>query len=89
MADRPPLERREGAPAPAARGLAGSFVALGSIALGALYLANIGWGVLEILPDNLPLVGNLDEAGATAMVLFGLRYLGLDLGPRGPREPGA
>jgi uncharacterized membrane protein YkvA (DUF1232 family) len=47
--------------------------------LGAAYLVNPGAGVFEILPDNLPFVGNLDEATATLLVIGALRYLGLDL----------
>lgn len=36
-----------------------------------IYIINPGAGVLELIPDNLPLVGNLDEAGAaSAMVLI-------------------
>lgn len=32
-----------------------------------LYLMNLTFGVVEVLPDNMPLVGNLDE-GAVAIV---------------------
>lgn len=46
--------------------------------VGALYLLNPTAGFLELLPDTLPLVGNLDEAGATALLLLGLRWLGFD-----------
>jgi hypothetical protein len=35
-------------------------------------------GFIELLPDNLPFLGNLDEAGATALLLACLRYFGLD-----------
>lgn len=49
---------------------------LGIISL--LYLLNIGVGVIELIPDNLPLVGNLDEGGATVLLLLCLRYFGLD-----------
>ena len=42
---------------------------------GILYILNPGWGVFELLPDNLPFVGNLDEAGATALVLWAWREL--------------
>ncbi len=35
--------------------------------------------MLEFLPDNIPLVGNLDEATATMVLLGALRYFGLDL----------
>ena len=36
---------------------------LGVISL--FYLLNIGVGVIELIPDNIPFVGNLDEGGAT------------------------
>ena len=41
-----------------------------------LYLANPTFGVFELLPDNLPFVGNIDEATATMVLLNVLRYLG-------------
>lgn len=47
--------------------------------LAALYLLNPTAGFFEIIPDNFPLVGNLDEATATAILLAVLRYFGLDL----------
>lgn len=46
--------------------------------LASFYLVNPGAGVFELIPDNLPLVGNLDEAGATALLLACLRYFGVD-----------
>jgi len=46
--------------------------------LSTFYLVNPGAGIFELIPDNLPLVGNLDEAGATALLLACLRYFGLD-----------
>ncbi len=50
---------------------------IGVIAL--LYLLNIGMGLIEIIPDNIPFVGNLDEAGAVALLLMCLRYFGIDV----------
>lgn len=50
-----------------------------SILVGGAYLLNPSLGVFELLPDNLPLVGNLDEAAAAGLVLWGLRCLGIDL----------
>ena len=44
-----------------------------------LYLMNIGVGLIEIIPDNIPIVGNLDEATATILLINYLRYLGIDL----------
>jgi hypothetical protein len=47
--------------------------------LSALYLANIGAGIVEIIPDNLPGVGNLDEFIASLLLMNSLAYFGLDL----------
>ncbi len=44
-----------------------------------LYLLNIGMGLIEFIPDNIPFVGNLDEAGAVALLLMCLRYFGIDV----------
>jgi uncharacterized membrane protein YkvA (DUF1232 family) len=44
-----------------------------------LYLLNPGAGVFELIPDNIPLIGNLDEAAAVALLLACLRYFGYDL----------
>jgi hypothetical protein len=52
-------------------------IIMGIISL--LYLCNIGVGVIELIPDNIPFVGNLDEAGAAVLLLMCLRYFGLDL----------
>jgi hypothetical protein len=54
------------------------FVALAGL-LSALYLANPTLGVFELLPDNIPLVGNVDEATASMVLLGALRYFGYDL----------
>ncbi len=44
-----------------------------------LYLLNPTFGMFEFLPDNIPLVGNVDEATATTVLLAALRYFGTDL----------
>ncbi|MEO8590285.1 MAG: hypothetical protein ABI432_13005 [Flavobacteriales bacterium] len=44
-----------------------------------LYLCNPTFGLLEFLPDNIPLIGNVDEATATMVLLGALRYFGWDL----------
>jgi hypothetical protein len=44
-----------------------------------VYLFNPTAGVFEFLPDNLPVVGNVDEATATAILLASLAHFGLDL----------
>lgn len=47
--------------------------------LSTVYLLNPGAGFIEIIPDNLPFVGNFDEAAAAALLLGCLTYFGLDL----------
>ena len=50
---------------------------LGIIAL--LYLLNIGAGLIELIPDNFPFIGNLDEASAVVLLLMCLKHFGFDL----------
>ena len=47
---------------------------LGTV-LARLYLLNPTAGVFELLPDNLPVVGNLDEGAAVALLIYCLRNL--------------
>ena len=54
------------------RSCVGAMLALAGVAFGALYLTNLGAGFVEFLPDNIPLFGNLDEAGATTLLVLGL-----------------
>ena len=44
-----------------------------------VYLLNPTLGVFEFIPDNIPLVGNLDEATATMVLIAALRYFGWDV----------
>ncbi len=41
-----------------------------------LYLVYPSLGVFELIPDAIPLVGSLDEATATAGLLYALSNLG-------------
>jgi len=41
--------------------------------LAGVYLLNPGLGVFELIPDNLPFVGNLDEATAVAVFVYAWR----------------
>lgn len=47
--------------------------------LSVIYILNPTAGIFEIIPDNLPMVGNLDEAAAVALLLICLKYFGIDL----------
>ncbi len=53
-------------------------IATGAIAL--LYLINPTAGVIELIPDLTPIVGNLDEAGAAALLYSSLHYFGISPG---------
>ncbi len=48
--------------------------------LSVAYLLNLGAGIFEILPDALPLVGNLDEAAMVFVLGAALEYFGLPIG---------
>ena len=54
------------------------FIALVGLFCG-FYLLNPTWGVIELIPDNIPFVGNIDEATAAAVLIACLRYFGFDL----------
>ena len=56
-----------------------SLVAAAGGLFGLIYLINPGAGVLEILPDNLPIIGNIDEAAASTILIWALAYFGLDI----------
>jgi len=47
--------------------------------LSLVYLINPTLGFFEIIPDNLPIIGNLDEVAASAILLAVFRYFGIDL----------
>ena len=50
-------------------------------AISALYLLNVGAGIVEVVPDIVPFIGNLDEATATFLLLNCLNYFGINIGP--------
>jgi len=58
-----------------APGRGSALLSWAGLLLGGLYLLNPFAGIFEFLPDNLPLVGNLDEGGAMALILFCARNL--------------
>jgi hypothetical protein len=41
-------------------------------AIGLIYILNPTMGIFEFIPDNLPLIGNLDEGVAFLLIWFGL-----------------
>lgn len=44
-----------------------------------IYLLNPDAGVLELIPDNIPIIGNLDEVAATILLLKVLKYFKWDI----------
>ncbi len=55
------------------------FMILAVAILAAFYLLNPSAGVFELIPDNIPGLGNLDEATAVFLLLACLRYFGIDV----------
>ncbi len=55
-----------------------ALAALGAI-VSLLYLSNLGFGLAEVLPDNLPGAGNIDEFLFSLLLLFCLQKLGIHL----------
>jgi len=43
--------------------------------IGLLYLLNPTFGFFELIPDNIPFIGNLDEGAAAILVWQGLSEL--------------
>lgn len=54
-------------------------VAWATIIAGSVYLINPTAGIFELLPDNLPVVGNLDEAAVLFLMYSAMLYLGVRL----------
>ena len=53
-------------------------VGLGLFAV--VYLIFPTLGIFELIPDAVPLIGSMDEAAATVVIVNTLNYYGLDLG---------
>ncbi len=54
------------------------FTAIIGIIISTIYLLNFSFGIAE-LPDNLPIIGNLDEFAAATLLIASLKYFGVDL----------
>ncbi|MEM7133045.1 MAG: DUF1232 domain-containing protein [Chloroflexota bacterium] len=50
-------------------------IAIGVVCL--IYLINPTAGIIELIPDNIPFIGNLDEAAAVTGLLMALSNLGV------------
>lgn len=47
----------------------------GMVIVGVLYILNFTAGFIELIPDNLPLLGNLDEGAFGALIWEGIKIL--------------
>ena len=47
--------------------------------LSVIYILNPGAGIFELIPDNIPFFGNIDEATAVMILLACLRYFNIDV----------
>ena len=57
------------------------YLIIASGILSVLYILNPGFGVFDIIPDNLPIIGNLDEGAAAYVIISVIAYLrGKDFG---------
>jgi uncharacterized membrane protein YkvA (DUF1232 family) len=56
-----------------------TLVALFGAVIGIIYILNPTAGIIEIIPENIPFIGNLDEAAAVLLILGCLRYFNIDL----------
>ncbi|MDY6876785.1 MAG: DUF1232 domain-containing protein [Chloroflexota bacterium] len=56
------------------------------LVLSIIYIGNPTGGVVELLFDNLPVVGNLDEGLAAYLIMMALRYLGVRVPGIGERQ---
>jgi uncharacterized membrane protein YkvA (DUF1232 family) len=71
-----PTETREGVVVePPQRSLPRTISYIVLLVLGAIYLINPGMGIVELIPDNMPVVGNLDEAGVASLMVLIIQRL--------------
>lgn len=62
------------------RGCLGKAMAMLGSLISAVWLMNLSFGIIEI-PDNLPVVGNIDETAAAWVLFSCLSYLGINIVP--------
>ena len=55
--------------------------------LSLIYLFNPGAGIIELIPDNIPGIGNVDEASVTLLLVYCLANIGIKLPFMGKKTP--
>lgn len=59
----------------------GNSIVVGAVGIfSVIYLLNPTMGAIELIPDGFPVIGNLDEAAAAALLISCLAYFGIDFG---------
>jgi uncharacterized membrane protein YkvA (DUF1232 family) len=57
------------------------YLIIASGIISVIYLLNPTAGLIEIIPDNIPIIGNLDEGAAAYIIISVIAYLrGKDFG---------
>ncbi len=57
------------------------YLIIASGLVSALYILNPGFGIFELIPDTIPIIGNLDEGAAAYVIISVIAYLqGKDFG---------
>lgn len=57
----------------------GSVFAFLGLIISTIWILNIQFGLLFEIPDNIPFIGNLDEAFFTMLFISSLSYFGIEL----------
>ncbi|MFM2032876.1 MAG: hypothetical protein RLZZ297_1641 [Chloroflexota bacterium] len=63
-----------------------TFVLFISAVFSVIYLVNPTAGIIEFIPDNIPFIGNLDEAGATALLMWAINQWRVQRDKPAPRD---
>jgi len=61
--------------------LTSKLIAIGGVLLSCAYLGNIGAGLIGEIPDNFPVIGNLDEVFFSGLLIVSLAKLGINIVP--------
>ena len=52
---------------------------IGTALFAVFYILNPTAGFIELIPDNIPIIGNLDEAGAVLIIISAIKYFGFSI----------
>ncbi len=57
----------------------GTLIASAGLIVSSLWILNFSAGIFFEIPDNIPIIGNLDEAFFTMVFLASLSYFGIEI----------